>query len=87
MSLQTLQGDCRDTLATIPTGTVQMCVTSPPYWGLRSYLPKGHPDKHREIGQEKTPDCGRPMMKLRDDLTDSQREFVIRKLQEAGFNL
>jgi DNA modification methylase len=56
VSLQTLQGDCRDTLATIPTGTVQMCVTSPPYWGLRSYLPKGHPDKAREIGQEKTPE-------------------------------
>jgi DNA modification methylase len=54
--MTTLQGDCRDTLKTIPSGTVQCCVTSPPYWGLRSYLPKGHPDKHREIGQEKTPD-------------------------------
>jgi site-specific DNA-methyltransferase (cytosine-N4-specific) len=56
MSLQTLHGDCRETLRQIPDGTVQMCVTSPPYWGLRSYLPKGHPDKHREIGQEKTPE-------------------------------
>lgn len=35
---------------------MQCCVTSPPYWGLRSYLPKDHPDKHREIGQEKTPE-------------------------------
>ncbi|WP_415869059.1 DNA-methyltransferase [Burkholderia ubonensis] len=33
---------------------VQMIITSPPYWGLRSYLPEGHPDKHREIGQEPT---------------------------------
>ncbi|MBN3747095.1 site-specific DNA-methyltransferase [Burkholderia sp. Se-20373] len=33
---------------------VQTIVTSPPYWGLRSYLPDGHPDKHREIGQEPT---------------------------------
>lgn len=33
---------------------VQTIVTSPPYWGLRSYLPDGHPDKHREIGQELT---------------------------------
>jgi site-specific DNA-methyltransferase (cytosine-N4-specific) len=57
MSLQTLQGDCRDTLKSIPAGTVQMCVTSPPYWQLRSYLPKGHPDKAREIGQEKTPEA------------------------------
>nr|WP_254225190.1 site-specific DNA-methyltransferase [Burkholderia multivorans] len=33
---------------------VQTIVTSPPYWGLRSYLPDGHPDKHREIGHEPT---------------------------------
>jgi DNA methylase len=32
-------------------------VTSPPYWGLRSYLTKDHPDKAREIGQEKTPEA------------------------------
>jgi DNA modification methylase len=29
-------------------------VTSPPYWGLRSYLPEGHPAKSLEIGQEPT---------------------------------
>jgi site-specific DNA-methyltransferase (cytosine-N4-specific) len=29
-------------------------VTSPPYWGLRSYLAKGHPLKAREIGSEPT---------------------------------
>jgi DNA modification methylase len=34
---------------------VQMCVTSPPYFGLRSYLPDSHPDKAREIGLEQTP--------------------------------
>lgn len=32
-----------------------MCVTSPPYFGLRSYLPEGHPMKRYEIGTEKTP--------------------------------
>jgi DNA modification methylase len=52
-----LHGDCRDTLKTIPAGTVQCCVTSPPYWGLRSYLTKGHASKHLEIGQEKTPEA------------------------------
>jgi DNA modification methylase len=52
-----LHGDCRDTLKTIPAGTVQCCVTSPPYWGLRSYLTKGHAAKHLEIGQEKTPEA------------------------------
>lgn len=33
---------------------VQTIVTSPPYWGLRSYLPAGHPDKALEIGSEPT---------------------------------
>lgn len=30
-------GDCRELLANLPTGCVQSCVTSPPYWGLRDY--------------------------------------------------
>lgn len=33
---------------------VQTIVTSPPYWGLRSYLPAGHPDKALELGSEPT---------------------------------
>lgn len=33
---------------------VQTIVTSPPYWGLRSYLPADHPDKAHEIGREPT---------------------------------
>lgn len=33
----TLQGDSRKTLKTIPDESVDCCVTSPPYWGLRSY--------------------------------------------------
>ena len=35
------QGDCRDILPTLPDKSVQCCVTSPPYLGLRSYLPDG----------------------------------------------
>ncbi len=35
--LEILTGDCRQTLKTIEDGTVQCCVTSPPYWGLRDY--------------------------------------------------
>lgn len=49
MSLKILQGDCRDVLKTLLDESVQCCVTSPPYWGLRDY---GHPD---QIGQEATP--------------------------------
>ncbi len=40
----------------LPDGCVQCCVTSPPYFGLRSYLPDGHPLKEKEIGLEPTPD-------------------------------
>ena len=51
-----LQGDARETLPTLPAGIAQCCVTSPPYWGLRSYLPKDHPLKDKEIGSEMTPE-------------------------------
>ena len=45
-----LFGDCKDTLKTIDS-KVQMCVTSPPYYGLRDY---GGEDK--QIGQEGSPE-------------------------------
>jgi len=41
----------------MPSGIVQCCVTSPPYFALRSYLPKDHPDKAKEIGSEPTPEA------------------------------
>lgn len=56
MGVQILNGDCREQLRSLPDGSVHCCVTSPPYYGLRSYLPEGHPAKALEIGQEKTPD-------------------------------
>ena len=45
-----LFGDCRDTIPTI-TERPRMCVTSPPYYGLRDY---GGEDK--QIGQEQSPE-------------------------------
>ena len=45
-----LIGDCRDMLATLPAKSVQTCITSPPYWGLRDYGVDG------QIGLEETPD-------------------------------
>ena len=45
-----LFGDCRETLKTIDT-KARMCVTSPPYYGLRNY---GGEDK--QIGQEQSPE-------------------------------
>jgi DNA modification methylase len=50
-------GDVVDVLKTLPDGCVQTCVTSPPYWALRSYLPDDHADKSLEIGSEPTPDA------------------------------
>ena len=32
-------GDALSVLQNLPDESVQCCVTSPPYWGLRSYLP------------------------------------------------
>lgn len=49
------RGDVRDVMAAMPDGSVDFLVTSPPFLALRSYLPDGHPDKHREIGSEPTP--------------------------------
>ena len=48
-------GDTRDVTATIPTGSVSLIATSPPFLALRSYLPADHPDKHAEIGSEPDP--------------------------------
>ena len=56
MTIRVLQGDNRVTLAELPDRSVHMAVTSPPYWGLRSYLPKGHELKPLELGSEPTPE-------------------------------
>jgi DNA modification methylase len=52
--IRLLTGDCRAVLRTLDADSVHCCVTSPPYWGLRSYLPPGHEHKHLEIGSEPT---------------------------------
>lgn len=51
-------GDCRALLRQMKQDSVrvQTCVTSPPYFRLRSYLPDDHPDKAREIGREASPE-------------------------------
>ena len=57
-------GPALDVLATLPDESANCIVTSPPYFGLRSYLPADHPDKHREQGTEgeaprrPVPTCG-----------------------------
>jgi DNA modification methylase len=51
MSIQIIEGDCRDMLATLPAHSVHCCVTSPPYFGLRDYGVDG------QMGLEPTPDA------------------------------
>lgn len=48
MTYELLQGDCLTVLRTLPAGSVNCCVTSPPYFGLRDY---GHAG---QIGLEPT---------------------------------
>jgi DNA modification methylase len=51
VSVRLLLGDCRDVLKTLEAGSVNTCVTSPPYFGLRDYGVDG------QIGLEHTPDA------------------------------
>ena len=48
--VEILLGDSRDILPQLETQSVQCCVTSPPYWGLRDY------DHSAQIGTESSPE-------------------------------
>ena len=139
------QGHVLEVLKSMADESVQMCVTSPPYWGLRDYglepmvwdeWPKelalvfecehewgdelisqandsnrgtmewttgGNPaakvkgEKSGQgqfcqlcnawrgsLGLEPTPDCGRPFVEIRKDLTEKESEYVMEELKKAG---
>ena len=46
---EVLCGDAAEVLKTLPQGSANMCVTSPPYYGLRDY------GEENQIGVEQTP--------------------------------
>ena len=50
MAFEIMQGNCLDQLKLLDSGSVQTCITSPPYWGLRDY---GVAD---QLGLEPTPE-------------------------------
>jgi DNA modification methylase len=50
-NLKVMIGDCRESMRALEAGSVQTCVTSPPYFGLRDY---GHDG---QIGLEPSPDA------------------------------
>lgn len=54
MTTRIVVGDALASLREMPSASVHCIVTSPPYFGLRSYLPDDHPDKAQEMGSEPT---------------------------------
>jgi len=50
MSWEIREGDCLRSLRAMPAESVQTCITSPPYWGLRDYGDPG------QLGLEPTPE-------------------------------
>lgn len=58
--LRILMGDCREGMRTLDAGSVQACVTSPPYWALRDY---GVPPTQWEAC-EFTPMAGLPPVQI-----------------------
>ena len=49
-------GDALSMLRQLPDESIHCCITSPPYFGLRSYLPADAAEKAMELGAEATPD-------------------------------
>jgi len=76
-TVQILCGDALDKLRELPDESVQCCVTSPPYWGLRDY---GQPG---QIGLEKTPE--EYVVKMVEILREVRR--VLRKDGTLWLNL
>lgn len=51
MGIKILKGDCRKTLQSLPGKSINTCITSPPYWGLRDY------GEGEQLGLEETPEA------------------------------
>lgn len=50
-----IHGDALGRLKELSDDSVDCCVTSPPYFNLRSYIPDGDNNKQHEVGTEHTP--------------------------------
>jgi DNA modification methylase len=48
--IEILAGDCRETLKNLADQSINTCITSPPYWGLRDY------GQDEQLGLEDTPE-------------------------------
>ena len=79
--LTVFQGDAREVLATLPEKSVHMCMTSPPYFGLRDYgtaiWEGGDPDcdHHRDTAHQKQ---GATSQRVGRQNVDEQRNETFR---------
>jgi len=48
--IKIIQGNCLDKLKELPDQSINTCITSPPYWGLRDY------GEDKQLGLEDTPE-------------------------------
>ena len=69
--IKILQGNCLDKLKELPDQSINTCITSPPYWGLRDY------GEDKQLGMEDTPE------EFVNNLVEVFRE-VKRVLQDDG---
>jgi DNA modification methylase len=51
MSIEIIQGDSIELLKKLEEGSINTCITSPPYWGLRDYN-----GESKQLGMEDTPE-------------------------------
>jgi len=51
MNINILQGNCIETLQKLDDKSINTCITSPPYWGLRNYN-----NEEKQLGMEDTPE-------------------------------
>jgi len=72
MAINILQGDCVESLNKLEDQSINTCITSPPYWGLRNYN-----DEEKQLGMEDTPE------EFVDNLVNVFRE-VKRVLRDDG---
>lgn len=80
-------GDAKETVLRLAEkygGKINMVVTSPPYRALRRYLPPGHPDAYKEVGQELTDE---EYIDNLCDLFDSIGEHLLREDGSVWVNL
>lgn len=45
-------GEALEVLRTMPAGSVNCCVTSPPYYGLRRYIPEGSMQLRADLSED-----------------------------------